>query len=281
MNLTTYKNANLPFLCTQAQADMLDRLAALNKGGIGSVKGYRPDGAKFVGGIAPKWDLQIITRFDTSKLYARKIKALESITFAECATDIAKHDVLKNMSSGDCLALFNTRRDGAIASMQQTLEGDRSGAHREGHDRNYIHIAEGVKVNLVTEKNAEGKQIPVLTNGLPTLASILLPYLELKKTVVESAEYKTVKSGGPVLMTNIIESKMNSRSVGYKMLSLKPDNFDALNVGKQSIVADDLKTVDVSMSKSKLVALLEACGFNGDALALMEALEAEQAEQAA
>ena len=276
MSLITYKNANLPFLCTQAQADMLDRLAALNKGGIGSVKGYRPDGAKFVGGAAPKWDLQIITRFDTSKLYARKIKALESITFAECATDIAKHDALSKMTSGDCLALFNTRRDGAIASMKATLEGDRSGAHREAHDRNYIHIAEGVKVNLVSEK-VDGVQKPVLTNGLPTLASILLPYLELKKTVVEPAEYKTVKSGAPVLMTNIIESKMNNRSVGYKMLSLKADNFDALNVGKQSIVADDLKNVDVSMSKSKLVALLEACGFTGDALALMEALEGDKA----
>lgn len=270
--MTIYKTAASPFRCTPAQAELLDRLTALNKGGIGSVKGYRPDGKKFVGGKAPTYDLQIITRFEVRKLYERKIAALQSITFADCATDIAQHSKLSCLSSGDCLALFEQRKAEAIASMQQTLDGDRSGAHREAHDRNYVRIADGVKVNLVTEKNADGHEVPVLTDGLPTVASILLPYLELKKTVVVESEYKPVNSGAPVLMKNIIESKLNKRSVAIKQLSLKADNFDSLNVGKQHITADDLTTVDVAMSKSKLASLLEACGFSGDAAALMEAL---------
>lgn len=277
-NLTTYKNAASPFRCTAAQAEMLDRLAALNKGGIGSVKGYRPDGKKFINGIAPKYDLQIITRFETTKLYDRKVKALQAITFADCATDIAKHPKLSGLSSAACLAQFEACKDAAIASMTKTLDGNRDDAHREAHDRNYVRIADGVKVNLVTAKNADGNEIPVLTGGLPTVASILLPYLELRKTIVEASEYKPVNSGPKVLMDNIIKSKLNKRSVEIKQLSLKADNFDSLNVGKQHITADDLTTVDVSMSKSKLVALLEACGFTGDALALSEALEAESAK---
>lgn len=273
-SMTIYKNADRPFRCTPAQAEMLDRLTALHKGGIGSVKGYRPDGKKFVGGKAPTYDLQIITRFDVSKLYQRKIAALEAMTFADVATDVAQHAKLSCLSAADCLALFEQRKAEAIASMRQTLEGDRSGAHREAHDRNYVRIADGVKVNLVTSKNADGNEIPVLTDGLPTVSSILLPYLELKKTVVVESEYKPVNSGAPVLMKNIIESKLNKRSVAIKQLSLKADNFDALNVGKQHITADDLTSVDVSvsMSKSKLASLLEACGFSGDAAALMEAL---------
>lgn len=275
MNLITYKNGPAPFRCTPAQSDLLDRLVALNKGGIGAVKGYVPDASKFVDGKPPKYDLQIITRFEVPKLYARKLKALDGITFADCATDIAKHAKLSALSAGACLAQFDASMEAAKASLSKTLDGDRDDAHRAAHDRNYIRLADGVKVNLVTAKNADGKQIPVLTDGLPTVASILLPYLELNKTVTEKAERKPVNSGAKVLMDNIIESKLNARSVSIRQLSLKEGNFDSLNVGKQHITADDLRNVDVSMSKSKLVALLEACGFDGDAVKLMEALEAE------
>lgn len=272
MNLTTYKNADKPFLCTVAQAETLDRLTALNKGGIGSVHGYRPT-TGYVTGKSPVVDMQIITRFETSKLYARKRAALEAITFADCAEDIAKAAKLKALPAGDCLTLFNTAKDAAIASLTKTLEGDRDDAHRQGHDRCYARVADGVKVHLVTEKRDDGLMHPVLTDGLPTLASIMVPYLELNKTIRVAGEYKVVNSGAKVLMDNVIASKLNSRSVGYKTLSLKEGNFESLNVSKQKITPDDLKTVEVAMSKSKLVALLEALGFDGNALALTEALE--------
>lgn len=277
MNTITYKTGDKPFRCTPAQAETLDRLTALNKGGIGAVHGYRPT-TGYVAGKTPVVDMQIITRFETGKLYARKVKALEAITFADVAEDIAKADKLRALPAGECLDLFNKAKQAAMDSLKKTLEGDRDDAHRQGHDRCYARVADGVKVHLVTEKRDDGLMHPVLTDGLPTLASIMLPYLELNKTIRVAGEYKVVNSGPKVLMDNVIDRHLNARSVGYKTLSLKEGNFESLKVGKQTITGDDLKTVGVAMSKSKLVALLEACGFDGDAVALMEALEAESAK---
>jgi hypothetical protein len=256
MNLTTYKSADKPFLCTVAQAETLDRLAALHKGGIGSVTGYRPT-TGYVEGKSPVVDMQIITRFETGKLYARKKAALAGITFADVAEDIAKAPKLKALSAADCLAQFNACKEAAMASLDKTLTGDRDDAHRQGHDRCYARVADGVKVNLVTEKDADGLMQPVLKDGLPQLASIMLSYLELNKTIRVPGEYKTVNSGPKVLMDKIIESKLNARSVGFKTLSLKEGNFESLKVSKQTITPDDLKTVEVAVSKSKLIALLD------------------------
>lgn len=270
MTLTTYKNADKPFRCTPAQAETLDRLAALRKGCIGSVKGYRPTTGYTT---SPVVDLQVITRFETSKLYARKRAALEGITFADCAEAIAKHAKLAALPAGDCLTLFTTAKQAAIDSLTKTLEGDRDDAHRAGHDRCYARVADGVKVHFVTEKRDDGLMHPVLTDGLPTLASIMVPYLELNKTIREAGVYKVVNSGPKVLMDGVIAGLLNARSVGYKTLSLKEGNFEAIHVDKQSITPDDLKTVEIAVSKSKLIALLEAAGFSADAAALVEALE--------
>ena len=273
MNLITYKSGDQPFRCTQAQADTLDVLASLNKGGIGAVKGYRPT-TGYVPGKSPVQDMQILTRFEYGKLNARKRAAMESIKFADVAEDIAKSPKLKALPAGACLDLFNTAKEAALASIDKTAAGDRDDAHRQGHDRCYARICDGVKVHLVTEKGDDKLMHPVLTDGLPTLASIMVPYLELNKTVRVAGEYKIVNNGPKVLMDKIIERKLNARSVGYKTLSLKEGNFEALHVGKKSITPDDLKTVDVSISKSKLVALLEAAGFSGDAAKLVESLTA-------
>lgn len=274
MTMTTYKSGSAPFRCTVAQAEALDRLSALNKGGIGSVIGYKPTSNLAKGGRVPVHNLQIITRFDTAKLYDRKRKALEAITFADVAEDVAKAPKLKALSVEACLKQFNDSKAAAIESLTKTLDGDRSDAHRQGHDRCYIKVADGVKINLVTEK-VDGLEQPVLTEGLPTLAAILLPYIELKKTVVSEGDYHVANSGPKVLMDNVIKTKLNSRSVGYKTLSLKADNFTSLNVSKQTFTPTDLAE---SANKSKLLALLEACGFHGDALALMEALEKDGAK---
>lgn len=269
-----YKNADQPFRCTPAQAETLDRLSALRKGCIGSVKGYKPT-TGYVPGKTPTHDLQIITRFEYGKLNERKRKALESLTFAMVAEDIAKAPKLSALPSGDCLDLFNSAKAAAIASIDKTAAGERDDAHRQGHDRCYARVADGVKAHFVTEKAGDGLMYPVLSDGLPVLASIMVPYLELNKTVRVPGEYKVVNSGAKVLMDKVIEKHLNLRSVGYKTLSLKEGNFESITVDKQTITPDDLKTVEVALSKSKLVALLEAAGFSDEATKLVALLEAE------
>jgi hypothetical protein len=272
---TIYKNGDKPFRCTPAQAETLDRLAALRKGCIGSVKGYQPT-TGYVPGKTPTVDLQIITRFEYGKLNARKKSALQALTFADVAEDIAKAPKLSALPAGECLTLFQTAVAAAIESIEKTEAGERDDAHRQGHDRCYARIADGVKVNLVTEK-VDGLMQPVLTDGLPTLASIMVPYLELHKTVRIPGEYKVVNSGAKVLMDNVVAKHLNQRSVGYKTLSLKEGNFEAITVDRQTITPDDLKTVELAASKSKMMALLEAAGFSAEAAAIMEALQPAQA----
>lgn len=272
MNMTTYLNADKPFRCTQAQAETLDRLASLRKGSIGSVKGYKPT-TGYVTGKSPTVNMQIITRFEYGKLNARKKAALEAIRFADVAEDIATAPKLKALSAAEALELFNNAKAAALASIEKTESGDRDDAHRQGHDRCYARVADGVKVNFVTEKGSDGLKHPVLTDGLPTVESIMVPYLELNKTIVVEGEYKTVNSGAKVLMDNVIAKHMNQRSVGYKTLSLKDGNFESLTIDRQTFTPNDLQTVEVSMSKSKLVALLEALGFDDEALKITEALQ--------
>jgi len=84
---------------------------------------------------------------------------------------------------------------------------------------------------------------PVLTNGYPTVSSIMVSFLELNRTVVKEGVYKTVNSGASVLMGNAINSLLNQRSVGIRKLSLKEDNFQSLTISKNVVLPDNIQAV--------------------------------------
>jgi hypothetical protein len=81
---------------------------------------------------------------------------------------------------------------------------------------------------------------PVLDNGFPTVASIMITYLENSKTVRVAGVRKVVNSGAPVLMTNAIESLLNDRSVGLRTLSLKESNFERLVIDNEVVLREDV-----------------------------------------
>lgn len=255
-DLVLYTLADRPFYCTQQQAEVLDNLRCLRAGGIGRVYGYKPstDWA-----VVPTVDLQILTRFSTEKLYQRKREALDAITFADVKEAIAKTPKLAVLTEAKQEEIFNERKAMEIASLSKTLEGDREDAHRQGHDRCYIHIEKGVKVNLVGEKDDAGLMQPVLHNGFPMAKSVMLMVLELRRTYVKEGVRKVVNSGAPVLMGNAIGSLLNKRSVGIMALSLKADNFDRMVCDSTEITADDLKSLDATPDQYRI--LLEAAGF--------------------
>lgn len=238
--LTRYENGDKSFYCTPEQADVLDTLKNLHKGGIGTVYGYVPSSDSYI--TVPKYNAQFITRFSTAALYERKRNALEAINYSDVLDAINADPVLKLSDPAALQALFVERKGKLIESLQQTLDGDRSGGHRQGHDRCYATVADGVKVNFDCVKDPVAKvMVPKLVDGLPVAESIMLPHLELSREYVEKGEYKTRNSGAPVRMTNAIESQLNKRSVGIKMLSLKPGNFESLKVSRTTIKAEDLK----------------------------------------
>ncbi len=238
----TDRNGN-KFRATAEQAEALESLSVARAGGIATVYGYRPS----TGYVSPPvQDMQILTKFSTGNLYRRKIAALNAIAFDDVKAIIADDEKLSVLSESDALELFTTRKAAEIASMEKTLEGDRSDAHRAAHDRNYADVADGLKVNFVTEK-VDGLQIPVLTDGLPTVASIMVHYLELNRTVRVKGERKVVNSGAPVRMSNAIATVLNSRSVGLRTLSLKESNFDRLIVDRKSYIAEDVVGIPLDL----------------------------------
>ncbi len=233
------------FYVTPQQFEVLNTLSELHKGGIGTVYGYRP---KTNYTVIPTVDMQIITRFSTKSLYARKIAALDAITFDDVLPIANANPILRAQGRSTLVALFEGRKAMLKQSMQHTIVGnDRSDAHRQGHDRCYARVADSVKVNFKTEKVQEGKvwrEQPTLLNGFPIANTIMLSYLELNRTYRVPGERKHVKHGSAVLMGNCISSLLNKRSVGFRTLSLTPESFESIKISNRKITADQLLNDD-------------------------------------
>lgn len=222
---------------TAQQADTLEALSQTRKGGFARVYGYRP-ASDWV--TPPVQDILMVTRFSYDKLLNRKENALKSISFDDVKPLLAKEPKLAALSEQEQRDLFTERKGEMLDSIATTQSGDRSDAHRQGHDRCYLHLADGVKVNYVTEKDKDGLMQPVLTDGFPTVASIMISYLENSKVTRVEGVRKVVNSRPPKLMSNAIESLLNKRSVKLKMLSLKEDNFERLTIDGEVVLREDV-----------------------------------------
>lgn len=222
---------------TAQQAETLEALVQTRKGGFARVYGYKPTSDW---DTSPVQDIVAITRFSTEKLYERKIKAINALGFNDVKAAIAKTPKLAALSLAAQEALFNERKAMEVDSMATTLDGDRSDARRQGHDRCYLHLAEGVKVNYDTFKDTAGLMQPVLTDGFPTVASIMLSYLENSKVTRVEGVRKVVNSGAPKLMSNAINGVLNKKSVAIKFMSLKEDNFERLVIDGEVVLCEDV-----------------------------------------
>jgi hypothetical protein len=224
------------FRATAEQAEALESLSVARQGGIATVYGYKAESGRTVPTV---YDAQLITRFSVENLYKRKMAALSDLRFSDVKEFIDNDPILSKLPESELLTIFNTRKAKEVDSMNTTLSGDRSDAHRQGHDRCYARVADGIKVHFVTEK-VDGIMQPVFTDGLPTVASIMVACLELNRNVREPGEYKVVKSGAPVLMSNAISKALNKRSVGLKFLTLKESNFERLVVARRSYLPEEV-----------------------------------------
>lgn len=227
------------FRATSEQAEALESLSVARRGGIATIYGYKAESGRTVPTV---YDAQLITRFSIENLYKRKMAALSDIRFSDVKEYVNADPVLSALPESELLSVFNTRKAKEVESMNTTLSGDRSDSHRQAHDRCYARVAEGIKVHFVTEK-VDGIMQPVLTNGLPTVSSIMVACLELNRHIREKGEYKVVKSGAPVLMSKAIEKALNKRSVGLKFLTLKESNFERLIVARKSYLPEDVQGI--------------------------------------
>lgn len=228
------------FWVTIEQERAIDMLKNTPRGGIGTVHGYKPS----TGWVeSPEVNIQGIFRFSTERLYKRKLEALSGITFDDVKGGIANDPKLSALDESAQRALFTERLDREIASLQKTLDGDRNDSHREAHDTFYITVTEGVRVHLASTKaDSDGLKQLVLIDGNPVADSIMVNYLEIGRTYVTPGVRKVVNSGAAVRMSDLIESQLNERSVGFRALSLKPENFKSLAIGGTVFESDELKS---------------------------------------
>lgn len=233
------------FRCTEAQRETIQQLEQINRGGIGTVRGYVAKSGR----VTPeKADIQFITAFSTERLYERKINALDGVTFADVADRLdLNNPKLAKLTEDERRTTFETRKSNEMMSLQKTLKGDRSDAHRQAHDRCYCHVGQGIKVHYRTEKDDDGIKQPILVNDLPVVESIMLTILEIKRKVIEPGEYKKVNSGAPVLIGNAIKSVLNKRSVGLKTLSLKEDNFDSIVLDHKTFLPENVEGIPAEL----------------------------------
>jgi hypothetical protein len=224
---------------TPAQADILNDLTNAHGGGCASIHGYRPTSGYVE---SPVVDLQVLTRFSTAKLMMRKLEAIRAIKFQDAMPGILRDEVLSEKNILELKELFDTRHTYEMSTITKTQDGDRSDAHRQGHDRCFATFGDGVKCHLFTEKNPTDKKMyPIKLNGLSVLESIKLPVLELaRKVVTEGVSKPKPNSRAPKRMSNVINALLNSRSVGYKTLALKEDNFDKLVISGMEVLPEDV-----------------------------------------
>jgi len=232
------------FRCTTEQADTLNALTTIVKGGIGTVHGYvMPSGRT----VPEKADIQFITAFSIQKLYERKLAALDNISFDDIREHANANEKIAQLDESAQVDLFEKRKAMEMASLQKTLDGDRSDSRRQAHDRVYCRIGLGVKVHYRTIKNDDGIKVPDLVAELPVAESIMVDFLELNRTVIEPGQYKTVNSGAPVLMGNVIKKALNMKSLNMKTLSLKADNFDSLVVSRKTFIPEQFAEIPADL----------------------------------
>ena len=233
-NVTLKANDGRMVSMAAQQANAIQEMNNTRKAGFASVTGYVPTTGY---DVSPVQNIQIITHIRIDKLYERRLEALEAVEFKDVAPFLAAHEKLAALSVNECIALFNERKQKEIDSLKTSLSGNRSDNHRQAHDRCYAHFGD-VKVHLVTE--GKPKEPVTDSDGNVQLASIMVPYIELNVTEVKKGKRKVINSGTSVLMKNLITKAMNKRSIVFKTLSLKADNFESFKVDGKKLLAEDV-----------------------------------------
>lgn len=236
--VTVVANDGRQVKVTSAQAQAITALNNTRKGGCASVVGYRPS-TNWI--EPPVQDIQLITHFSTRRLYERRLEALQAIEYADVAVLVAQDEKFSEMSAGKCLELFEQRKEMLVQQVKRSLEDAPKNAHQKGHERCYVHVGD-VKLHLQTEK-VDGIKVPIKDErGYVICDTIMIPYLELNVTTREEGIRKVVNSGAPVRMGDYIQGCLNKRSVIYKTLSLKEDNFEAFRIDRMEFLPEDVAT---------------------------------------
>lgn len=225
---------------TKEQADTMQALSETRKGGFARIYGYVATSDRTVPTV---YDATVTTRFSYKKLVERKKAGLLALTLADCLPFLnMQNPKLAALTKGALQDAFDARKATEVASFNATGNDDRTDSHRQGHDRCYLNIADGIVVHYATKRNPDdGLMYPVLTDGFPTVDSIMLNCLEVSRTVRETGVYKVVNSGVPVLISNAIKAALKAKGIrSMNRVSLKEGNFERVSIDGEVVLPEDV-----------------------------------------
>lgn len=237
---TLITSNDVSFWATGEQADTIATLEQTRKGGFARIYGYKATSGRTEPTV---YDATVTTRFSYQALVERKRKALKALTLTDVEPYLAGK--ARECDAETLLNEWNKRKASEIASFNSTTNGDRSDAHRQGHDRCYVNIADGVVVHYETARNKDdGLMYPVMLDGFPIAESIMLNCLEVSRNVRIAGEYKKVNSGVPVLISNAIKAAMKAKGVrSMNRVSLKAGNFERVAIDHNVVLPEDVASL--------------------------------------
>lgn len=218
---------------TTEQFETIETLKPCLSGGFAAIKGYvlndpkRYEEEEIV-------NMTFVSKFSYVNYITKKLAILKGIEFTDVKCD---HEKITSLPIEKQMAIFEERKSFLIKSIEKTLSGDRSDAHRKGHDEFYRPICPGLKVHLKTTK-LDGKTVLVLENGKPSVDSIMISGLPISRTIVKKGKRVVVNSQAKTHMKNAIEKVMNIKP--FMTFTFKKDNFETLTIDKREVKQDDL-----------------------------------------
>jgi hypothetical protein len=210
-----------------AIVNALTALDSLGNNAFTKINGYTSESGKVA-------DYLIRAATATESVYTSTVEELKAVKFEDL--DLTNWVPLKGKNA------FNNAKDQfeycincKIATLEKTISGDRSGSHREGHDRCSRSPRAGVTVDLVTEKVGDIK-VPVQTSeGLFVAAGVRLHGVVMSENVIVEGEKKVVNSGSKVLMDNAIDKVLNRKRTDLRTFSLNEGKFGSINSGSVAL----------------------------------------------
>ena len=156
-----------------------------------------------------------------------KKKVQAAIAAIELADLSLKDDKLTSLSSDKQAELFNKAKHEML-----------NGTGRKAPIAYRASFANGIGVNLLTEKVGNETKIVLNGEGNPVAKSVQIAILQRSKTVIEAGEYKPVNSRALTIMKNTITSAIKKQTGTYKSLSVTPESCQVAKINGDIITGD-------------------------------------------
>jgi len=273
-----WQGAGITVNVTEQGAKILDAMNEGARGRFAFVRNHVSGVPGKDGCIASKVsDLWLVTnpRYD---LYRERVRTgvlaldLPTVTVAlrERYDDLAAK---AEKAGKSLLELYETAKNDILDSLDKTDAGDRSDAHRQGHDTCYAHVGIAT-LHLHTVTGEDGRKVPAIAeNGHMTVEGVMIPNFIVHRRVHVAGEWKPVNSRALTIMKEGIMAALRQYGIrGWRTLNFAKSNYTTVTFNSLDVFGfvRDVETAELDVQLGeyiRYIAELDACP--------MDALKAE------